>query len=157
MRFVTLNTWGTRGDWPARRRVFSDGFRALDADIVVLQETIRTDDTDQAPEMLGDGYRFAEQQKRAPDGQGISTASRWPFGEVFEVDLHVTERTHDFACTCLVTEVLAPEPQGRIWVANHFPDYQLDHERERGLQAVTVAPPAGVAGVGAARARHRGR
>lgn len=41
-------------------------------------------------------------------------------------DLHLTERTHDFACTCLITEVLAPEPFGRVWVANHFPDYQLD-------------------------------
>ena len=56
-----------------------------------------------------------------------------------EVDLNVTERTTDFACTCLITEVLAPDPLGRIWVANHFPDYQLDHERERRLQAVTVA------------------
>jgi len=55
---------------------------------------------------------------------------------VFEIDLHVTERTHDFACTCLVPEVLAPEPPGRIWVTNHFPDYQLDHERERRLQTV---------------------
>jgi hypothetical protein len=47
--------------------------------------------------------------------------------------------TGDFACTCLVTEVLAPEPLGRIRVANHFPDYQLDHEREGRLQAVTAA------------------
>jgi endonuclease/exonuclease/phosphatase family metal-dependent hydrolase len=139
MRLVTLNTWGTRGDWPARRRVFQHGFRALDADVLVLQETIRTDDVDQATEMLGDGYHLAEQQKREVDGQGITTASRWPFGEVFEIDLHLTERTDDFACTCLVTEVLAPEPLGRVWVANHFPDYQLDHERERRLQAVEVA------------------
>jgi thiamine pyrophosphate-dependent acetolactate synthase large subunit-like protein len=44
-----------------------------------------------------------------------------------------------FACTCLVAEVLAPEPFGRVWVANHFPDYQLDHERERCLQAAAAA------------------
>lgn len=56
-----------------------------------------------------------------------------------EIDLHLTDRTGDFACTCLVTEVLASEPFGRIWVANHFPDYQLDHERERRAQAVAVA------------------
>jgi endonuclease/exonuclease/phosphatase family metal-dependent hydrolase len=58
---------------------------------------------------------------------------------VLEIDLHVTERTWDFACACLVTEVLAPDPLGRIWVANHLPDYQLDHERERVLQSVAVA------------------
>jgi hypothetical protein len=38
-----------------------------------------------------------------------------------------------------VTEILAPHPYGRIWLANHLPDYQVDHERERRLQAVTVA------------------
>jgi hypothetical protein len=35
--------------------------------------------------------------------------------------------------------VLAPEPFGRVWVANHFPDYQLDHERERRLQSAAAA------------------
>ena len=139
MRFVTLNAWGTRGDWVARLSVLRKGFAALDADIVVLQETILTDAVDQARQMLGPGYHLAQQENRESDGQGITTASRWPFGEVTEVDFHLTERTHDFACTCLITEVLAPEPYGRIWVANHFPDYQLDHERERCRQSVAAA------------------
>ena len=89
--------------------------------------------------MLGPGYYLAQQRSRENDGQGITTASKQPFGRVFEIDRHVTGRTHDFACTCLVTEVLAAEPFGRIWVANHFPDYQPGHERERCLQAVTAA------------------
>jgi endonuclease/exonuclease/phosphatase family metal-dependent hydrolase len=139
MRFVTLNTWGTRGDWAARLPVFRRGFQALDADIVTLQETILTDGTDQAADMLGPRYHLAQQQGREPDGQGITTASRWPFGRVLEIDFHLTDRTHDFACTCLVTEVLAPAPIGRIWVANHFPDYQPDHERERCLQSLAAA------------------
>jgi endonuclease/exonuclease/phosphatase family metal-dependent hydrolase len=128
-----------RGDWAARLPVFREGFRALDADIVTLQETILTDDADQAADMLGSGYHLAQQQRREADGQGITTASKWPFGRVFEIDFHLTERTYEFACTCLVTEVLAPEPFGRVWVANHFPDYQLDHERERCIQAVAAA------------------
>jgi hypothetical protein len=33
-RFITLNTWGIRGDWAARLPVFQEGFRVLDADIV---------------------------------------------------------------------------------------------------------------------------
>jgi hypothetical protein len=122
--------------------MFRDGFRALDADLVTLQETVLTDQVDQAAAMLGDGYYFDQQESReqgrpgVPDRQGITTASKWPLGRIFEVDLHLTKRTSDFACTCLVTEVLAPDPYGRVWVANHFPDYQLDHERERRLQAV---------------------
>jgi endonuclease/exonuclease/phosphatase family metal-dependent hydrolase len=139
MRVVTLNAWGMRGDWSSRLPVLRDGFAALDADVVVLQETILTDDADQAAEMLGPGYHLAQQVNREDDGQGITTASRWPLGAVFEVDFHLTERTDDFACTCLVTEVLAPEPLGRIWVANHFPDFQLDHERERRVQSVAAA------------------
>ncbi len=139
MRLVTLNTWGTRGDWPSRLKVFQDGFAELAADVITLQETILTGEIDQAAAMLGPGYHLAQQQVRERDGQGITTASRWPLGRVFEVDLHVTDRTHDFACTCLVTEVLADEPIGRVWVANHFPDYQLDHERERVRQTVKVA------------------
>lgn len=145
MRFVTLNTWGMRGDWARRLRVFQDGFRALDADILTLQETVLTEEADQAAQMLDAGYHLAQQQDReagrpgVPAGQGITTASKWPFGRVFEVDFHLTARTGDFACTCLVTEVLAPEPPGRVWVANHFPDYQLDHERERRLQALAAA------------------
>ena len=56
-----------------------------------------------------------------------------------EVDLLSPRGPHEFACTCLVTEILAPHPYGRIWLVNYLRDYQVDHERERRLQAVTVA------------------
>ncbi len=142
---MTLNTWGMRGDWQDRQERFRRRFDHIAPDIVTLQETVRTADVDQARSLVGDDFHLAEQEERepgragAPAGQGITTASRWPLGRVFEIDLHLTERTGDFACTCLVTEVLAPQPLGRIWVANHFPDYQLDHERERRLQTAAVA------------------
>ena len=44
MQVVTLNTWGTRGDWTRRLMAFQDGLRALDPDIVTLQETVLTDE-----------------------------------------------------------------------------------------------------------------
>lgn len=139
MRIATLNCWGMRGDWAARLPVFEGGFRTVDPDIVTLQEMILTKETNQAADMLGRGYHLAQQHDPESDGQGIATASRWPLGQVLEIDLHLTERTTEFACTCLVTEVLAPDPIGRVWVANHFPDYQLDHERERRTQTVAAA------------------
>ncbi|SDR93151.1 endonuclease/exonuclease/phosphatase family protein [Microlunatus soli] len=144
MRIASLNTWGMRGDWQRRLPRMRAGFSALAADIVLLQETVLTEQVDQAREILGDGFQIAQQSDRergragVPAGQGISTASRWPLGRIVEVDLHLTERTDDFACGCLITEILAPEPIGRVWVAHHFPDYQLDHERERRLQAAAV-------------------
>ena len=145
MRFLTLNTWGSRGDWRERETRFRARFAQIAPDVVTLQETVRTAAVEQSRRLLGPDFHLAEQVDResgragVPIGQGITTASRWPVGRVFEIDLNLTERTSDFACTCLVTEVLAPQPFGRIWVANHFPDYQLDHERERRLQAAAVA------------------
>ena len=137
MRLATLNVWGMRGDWDARLPLFQKGFQELDADVLTLQETIFTGDVDQVTEMLGPGYHLAQSSEREYDGQGITTASKWPLGAVLELDLNLTDRTGDFACTALITEVLAPF--GRIWVANHFPDYQVDHERERCLQTALVA------------------
>ena len=60
--------------------MFRAGFGALHADIVALQETILTAGTDQAAGMLGPEYHLAQQQDREQDGQGITTASKWPFG-----------------------------------------------------------------------------
>jgi len=137
MRLATLNVWGTRGDWDARLPLFQKGFQELDADVLTLQETILTDEVDQVTAMLPPEYNLAQSSERETDGQGITTASKWPLGRVLELDLNVSERTGEFACTALITEVLAPF--GRIWVTNHFPDYQVDHERERCLQTVLVA------------------
>ena len=88
MRIATLNTWGTRGPWEERLDRMHRGIARLDADIITLQETVRTDDLSQAALMLGEDYSLAEQRDRevvrdgAPAGQGITTASRWPIGEI---------------------------------------------------------------------------
>jgi endonuclease/exonuclease/phosphatase family metal-dependent hydrolase len=140
LRVVTLNTWGVRGDWPARRTLLADGFARLDADFLLLQETILRPDLDQVREVLGDGYHLAHSRSREEeDGQGTTIASRWPISNVIELDLHVTDRTHEFACSAVIAEVDVPGPAGRVWVVNHFPDYQVDHETERLLQTLLVA------------------
>ena len=70
---------------------------------------------------------------------GVSIASRWPLAEVHEVNLHLTPRTANFGCMTLVTEIRVPEPFGPLLFVNHNPNYQLDYELERELQAVTAA------------------
>ena len=139
LRLATLNVWGTRGDWEARRPVLADGFAAMAPDLVCLQETIVTDAFDQARAVLGPDLHLVHQARREPDGQGVTTASRWPVGEVVELDLRVGDRSSGFAATCVICEILAPAPLGRVWLANHLPDWQLDHEHERQLQAVAAA------------------
>jgi hypothetical protein len=76
-----------------------------------------------AHDILGDNYHLMHQTAREPDGQGVTTASRWPAGDIVEIDLHVSDRTHNFACTTLVTEIHAPDPIGWIWLANNLPDW----------------------------------
>lgn len=138
MRVATLNVWGVRGLWEQRREVLRTGFAALAPDLVALQETIRTDGYDQARELLP-GHHLVHSTERERDGQGISIASRWPFGEIWEIDLNLTPRTKNFACTALVAEVRAPEPYGPLLFVNHFPSYEPPLEHERLLQAVRVA------------------
>lgn len=139
VRVATLNLWGTRGDWEARRVVLAAGFATLEPDVVAFQESVVTPDSDQVTEILGDGYHVAHQATREPDGQGVSIASRYPIGDVQEVDLAVTERTAGFAATALVAWIAAPGPTGPLLFVNHFPSWQLNYEYERELQAVTMA------------------
>src|SRR5215210_5000366 len=143
VRVATLNLWGRRGAWAERRAVLIDGFRELRPDLVAFQEAIRNDEYDQAVDLLGPDFHVAHQMYRetnrqggTEDGQGVSVASRWPLGEVREVDLNVTPRTGDFAHTTLVAEILAPEP---LLFVNHLPSWQLSFEHERELQAVAAA------------------
>jgi endonuclease/exonuclease/phosphatase family metal-dependent hydrolase len=133
MRVATLNLWGTRGDWEQRRERLRDGFRALQPDLVAFQEAIVTPDYDQVRDILGDGFQLAHHSDREADGQGISIASRLPLGDLFEVDLNLTPRTGDFACSTLIAEA------GDLLFVNHLPSWQLDFERERELQAATAA------------------
>lgn len=159
LRVVTMNVWGwyfpvegsgigrARPDapppraWTDRQTALRTGLRALNPDLVAFQEVIRTDDIDQVTDLLGPGYHVAHQRGREADGSGPSIASRWPLAGVREVDLNVTPRTaaDDFPCGTLLAEIQAPEPFGRLLFANHFPNYQLDHEHERELQAVAAA------------------
>lgn len=139
VRVVTLNVWGVRGDWQARRDVLADGLRSLRPDLVALQETIVRDGYDQAADLLGPDYHVVHSRQREDDGQGVSIASRWPLGEVWEEDLNVTHRTADFVCTTLAAKVLAPDPAGTLLFVNHFPSYKLELEFERELQAVAAA------------------
>jgi endonuclease/exonuclease/phosphatase family metal-dependent hydrolase len=72
-------------------------------------------------------------------GQGVSLASRWPLGEVRELDLHITPRTADFACVTFAAEVNAPDPIGPLLFVFHNPSWKLNLEHERELQVVAAA------------------
>lgn len=141
MRIVTMNVWGRRGHWDQRRTVLRRGLAAQSADLVALQEVVKTDGYDQMFDLVGPGFHFAHQTAREPakppdveEGQGVSIASRWPILAVEELDLKVTPRTQDFAATALIARIDAPEPVGQVLFVNYLPSWKPGQEHERELQ-----------------------
>jgi endonuclease/exonuclease/phosphatase family metal-dependent hydrolase len=135
LRIATLNLWGRRGEWNERRRVLVEGFRELAPDLVAFQEAVVRDGYDQVADILGPGYHVAHQAGRETDGTGLSIASRWEVGEVWEETLHVSPRVDP--SEIVVAEILAPNSLGgTLLFAHHNASWQLGCERERELQAV---------------------
>jgi endonuclease/exonuclease/phosphatase family metal-dependent hydrolase len=107
--------------------------------MVALQECARTDDHDDAADLLGDEYQTIWHSHRSDDGVGAVLGSRHPIRLVSEIDLRVTPRvTLPWAAAVLV-EIELPPPLGRILVAHHKPTYEHGYGLERELQAVACA------------------
>jgi endonuclease/exonuclease/phosphatase family metal-dependent hydrolase len=136
VRLLSMNIWGTNGDWAARRALLSGLFARLDPDLVTLQETIVHTGQDQVGELLA-GRHVVHSATRAADGSGITTASRWPISAVHELDLPAGPRNEDFPATTLITDIDAPG--GPLLLVNHFPSWKLQLEAERCEQALAAA------------------
>src|SRR3712207_2276805 len=137
VRVATLNLWGQRGAWDKRRSVLVDGLRELQPDIIAFQEAVVNDDYDQVADLLGASYHLAHHVGREADGTGLSIASRWEVGEVWEETLHVTPRVGPSEIA--VAEIVAPGPLETLLFAHHNPSWQLGFEHERELQAVAAS------------------
>jgi endonuclease/exonuclease/phosphatase family metal-dependent hydrolase len=135
VRVLTINLWGRSGDWASRRSVIKKALAELAPDLIAFQESFVIERYDQIAE-LTDEFHVVHQKNRAPDGGGISVASRMPIQQVHELDLHLGNGPREFAAGAVMVEVEAPEP---LLFVNHFPSWQLNQESEREQQAVTVA------------------
>jgi hypothetical protein len=138
-RVLTLNLWQPYGSWADRRCVLSQGIQEAKPDLVAFAESVKTSDYDQAADLLGPGFTIAHSKTRDPNEMGISIASRWSLGQIYELDLSVTARTAGFPCTTLAAEINAPDSISPLLFVHHFPSWQLNLEYERELQAVAAA------------------
>jgi endonuclease/exonuclease/phosphatase family metal-dependent hydrolase len=139
IRVATVNLFARHGDWARRRSALELALRALDADVLALQEAVVDRDGDTAEQLLGDGYEIVHQRTGLVGSgvhRGSSVASRWPIRAVHEVDLHLTARTYDYSCGTVLVEV--DSPVGRLLVGSHGSSWAWWAERERELQAVAV-------------------
>src|SRR3954453_12571341 len=96
IRVATVNLFARHGDWARRRSALERALRALDADVLALQEAVVDRDGDTPEHLPAEGYEIAH-KRTAPVGSGVpggtSVPSRWPIRAVHEVDLHLTDRT----------------------------------------------------------------
>jgi endonuclease/exonuclease/phosphatase family metal-dependent hydrolase len=139
LRVATMNVLGPANpDWARRRDLLSRTLRALEADVVALQEVPIGDAPEVVEELLGPGWHVRGFSRAAEDGVGGALATREPHRVVEELDQRCTERSRDFAwCATLVVEV--DTRVGRVLVAHHKPSWQFGYEVEREQQAVRAA------------------
>jgi endonuclease/exonuclease/phosphatase family metal-dependent hydrolase len=130
LRVLTYNVQSPEhGDWPARRELIQAGVAELDPDVVLLQE-----DTG---DVLGEPWHIAPHSHRSDDGVGAALYSRWPFTDVRELDLRLTDRV-DLPWSAAVFAEL-DTPTGPLLVVHHKPTYHVGYALERELQAVACA------------------
>jgi endonuclease/exonuclease/phosphatase family metal-dependent hydrolase len=141
IRVLTFNLLSPgQADWEPRRAVVQPVLQQLRPDVVAFQETVWGSGYDQATDLLGPDYQVVRHSGRSADGVGAVLASRWPFGTIREVDLHVTNRVDDLPWSAAVAaEVELPPPFGLSLFVHHKPTYQVGYAHERELQAVTCA------------------
>src|SRR5215212_10942813 len=93
LRVATLNLLSPdHADWDRRREILRSGLQDMRPDVIALQETVWVSGYDQAADLLGDDYRTVRHSARSADGVGAALASRWSFGAVGEIDLHLNDR-----------------------------------------------------------------
>jgi endonuclease/exonuclease/phosphatase family metal-dependent hydrolase len=139
MRVLTYNLLSyDQADGARRTEVVQAELARLRPDVVALQEVTRTDDHDQARDLLGPGYAIVDHPGRSEDGIGACLASRWPVEAVHVLDLHVVPDADGLPWAAAVAAEL-DGPPGRVLVVHHKPNWQLDREHVREAQAVRTA------------------
>jgi endonuclease/exonuclease/phosphatase family metal-dependent hydrolase len=138
IRVLTFNILSPdQANWEGRRQAARTGLRALQPDVLALQETTPGHAQDQLTDLLGPEYHLVENPARSGDMVGGALVSRWPFVHVREVDLSVAPRVPSAAA--VVAELELPRPFGLTVVVHHGAAYQFGYARERELQAVACA------------------
>jgi endonuclease/exonuclease/phosphatase family metal-dependent hydrolase len=141
LRVLTLNVLALEHAEGGRRlEVLREELRRLRPDLVALQEVTRTAGYDQVLDLLGPGHAVIDHPGSSAEGVGATLASRWPVGDLRQLDLHLTPRAVDLPwAAVVVAEVLAPAPLGPLFAVHHKPDWRYGREDERERQAVAAA------------------
>ncbi len=139
LRVLTMNVYGPANpDWERRHRLIGETIRALDPDVVALQEVPVTS-VEVLHRLLGSLEHRTAFSRPSEDGVGGILATRWPHRLVSEVDLRISDRSRDTLPWCATTVVEVGTPVGPVVVAHHKPSWPFPFELERERQAVLAA------------------
>lgn len=124
--------------WDRRHPLIAETIRALDPDVVALQE-VPVDSPEILDRLIGPGYHLTHFSRPSDDGVAGTLATRWPHRLITEIDLRVSERSSRTLPWCAAVLVELDTPVGRMLVTHHKPSWPLPFELEREQQAVLVA------------------
>jgi endonuclease/exonuclease/phosphatase family metal-dependent hydrolase len=85
VRVVTWNLWWRYGDWRSRGEAIAETLKALEPDLVCLQEVWQEGGENQAAQLakqLGLQHAFAQELTEGSVAQGMALLSRWPLRDV---------------------------------------------------------------------------
>lgn len=124
--------------WDRRHPLIGETVRALDPDVVALQE-VPVDAPEVLERLIGPGYHRTHFSRPSDDGVAGTLATRWPHRLVTEIDLRISNRSRRTLPWCAAVLVELDTPLGPMLVAHHKPSWPLPFELEREEQAVLVA------------------
>lgn len=143
LRVLTLNVQNDEGD-PRRIGVLNEGLRRINADLVALQEVLRTPVRNQLDELLdGTGLHGTHQADVLAYGPpwadrygGTPVASRWPHQMVEVLNLRLADAA-DVSWSTLAA--LAPVPgEGEVLFIAVTTSWRLGAEAARVRQVVAI-------------------
>ena len=144
MRIATWNVWGRYGPWEQRQPVIEANLRAIDADIVCLQEAWEDDTRSQPADLaaaLGMSYVYERAFMMNGGWSGNAVLSRWPIvrHEVEELPMEGRGAVDtDEAERRLVVFTEIDGPRGRFQVFCTHLSWRADWSGVRQAQVATV-------------------
>ncbi|MCC6556177.1 MAG: endonuclease/exonuclease/phosphatase family protein [Polyangiaceae bacterium] len=139
LRVLTLNIWNRQGPWEERLPLIREGIRALEPDVVGLQEVLWYEGTSQAHAIAeGLGYEVAFGVAHRLGGGvefGNAALSRWPIArtEVFPLPNGGSEEHRSL----LLAEIAAP--RGRLPLFVTHLNWKFHHGAVREAQVTAIA------------------
>jgi endonuclease/exonuclease/phosphatase family metal-dependent hydrolase len=142
LRLLTINIWNRQGPWDKRLALLRAGVRALDPDLIGVQEVLHLDGAgpDQADNLAADlGYHTVFGKAWAIWGGaldlGNALLSRWPIREHKNLALPVLDEEEEHRA---LLYALVEAPVGHIPVFVTHLSWRFDSADERALQIRSV-------------------